>query len=144
MTPSNIHRLLLLCLLPLAFFLTACAEDDSSTSSADITISGTFTFDDWDMGGYIAGVFPDGTPVGDTGDIGVGTATGAVNADYSIDLPGNSGDVWIFSFQDDDSDDEPDFTLEAIACTKVFTVDGDDITKNITMTVGDLTNCQTE
>ena len=143
MTAFNFKRLLLLCLLPLAFFLTACAEDDSGTSSADITISGTFTFNAWTMGDYIAGVFPDGTSAGDTGDIGVAVATGAISADYSVDVPGNSGDVWIFSFQDADGDDEPIFGVEAIACTTVFTVDGDDITKNITMTVGgDTSNCQ--
>ena len=116
-------------LLMLAAISAGCSDDDESIFTLDsmVTISGTMTYGAWMMGNYFVVVFPQGVPPGPTGEIASGLASGSgMTVTYTVDVPGNSGSVYVFGFNDDDSSGDPT-VADGVGCSTLLTVGNADI-----------------
>jgi hypothetical protein len=93
-----------------ALVIGACSSDDTTTTTASssVTLSGTMTWALYSTGDYIAVAFPQGTDPSSTGDIGNQTVTGTgTTADFSFTVPVNSGNVYVFGWNDSDGSTDP-------------------------------------
>ncbi len=120
-------------LLMLAAISAGCSDDDESIFTLDggadgmVTISGTMNYAAWTMGIYFAAVFPQGVMPAATGEIGSAIASGSgMTVAYTVDVPENSGSVYVFGFNDDDSSGDPT-VADGVGCSTLLTVGNADI-----------------
>ncbi len=132
-------------LLMLAALAAGCSDDDESIftfggAGVDgmVTISGDLTYGAWAMGIYFAAVFPQGVPPGSTGEIGSALASGSgMTVAYTINVPENSGSVFVFGFNDDNGNGNPSGAMDGIGCSTLLTVATADIANvDLTLTAG--------
>ena len=112
--------------------ISGCGDDDISTldGTNTVTISGTVTHPSWAVGDFGFAVFPQGVSPGPTGEIGGGFAFGAAGAvPYSSIVPENSGNAYVFSFNDMDGSGDPNGPgPEWFGCSGILTIGTADIT----------------
>ena len=72
--------------------------------------------------------FPEGTAAGSTGEIGVAIVTGTTtSAAYTMDLPEDTGNGYMFAWNDSDPSTDPTIPPEDFGCA-LFTVAAADLT----------------
>ncbi len=113
--------------------IIGCGDDNSTPTPVGtntVTISGTVNHPSWAVGDFLFAVFPQGVPPGPTGDIGGGFAFGgAGNVPYLSIVTENSGNAYVYSFNDMDGSGDPNGPgPEWFGCSGILTIGTADIT----------------
>ena len=134
-------RLLVLGFASVAFLISGCEwqspekENSSSGPIVTVTVSGVLTYDGWTQGEYYALLYPDGTPIGDPGWLVKATITvSATSTAYGLPTDDDTGDVYVFGFNDENDDGGPSGSNDGAACSAVFTVKGANV-ENVDITL---------
>ena len=142
---KTLMRLIFTLLLFSPIMLGGCgkSELESNIAPDSVVVSGTMTYPAWTKGDYYAVIYPYGTEVGPTGEIGSAQITGTgTTSDYSISVPPNLGSVYLFGFNDDDSSGDPDGVADGSGCSAFIDVGKSSVTGvDFSMAAQAFTNC---
>lgn len=111
----------------MALVLGACGGEAEKEELSSVTISGTIDFPFWQSGGYLLAALPDATAPGSGSEIAYSYAPGGASSTFSINVPGNVGNIYLAVVSDANMDNAPGLDEYGV-CTPAIAVADVDIT----------------